>query len=150
MTYRRTAISSFPRAVLVTSVIGLTFLPVAQLFAHAAPSLRPLVPIGSLVGCQSIQMCHHHPVSPIGGGKLPRVSSALTFPAPTLCSLFSVSEGTDPSTMDFLIVILLGFMLLIIQIFSCSQLRELFLTFSHAVKSATRLHSGTCTVQYFY
>lgn len=28
--YRRTAVSSFPRAVLVTSMIGIAFLPVAQ------------------------------------------------------------------------------------------------------------------------
>jgi hypothetical protein len=54
MAYRRTAISSFPRAVLVTSVLGLTSLR-PHLGSHgdysptalAAPSLRLPVPSGS-------------------------------------------------------------------------------------------------------
>jgi hypothetical protein len=37
--------------------------------APAAPSLRPLVPSGSLIGCQSVQVYHRHPAFPIGGGK---------------------------------------------------------------------------------
>jgi hypothetical protein len=62
-----TAISSFPRAVFVTSVIGLTFL-LPWLGSHgdyspiatAAPSLGPLVPSSSLIRCQSLQVYHHH------------------------------------------------------------------------------------------
>jgi hypothetical protein len=37
--------------------------------ALAAPSLIPLVPSGSLINCQSVQVCHHYPSFPIGAGK---------------------------------------------------------------------------------
>jgi hypothetical protein len=66
--YRCTAIFSFLRAVLVTSVIGLTFLPLwfgshsdYSQTAPTAPSLRPLIPSGSLIRCQSVQVYNHHP-----------------------------------------------------------------------------------------
>jgi hypothetical protein len=108
MASKRTAISPFLRAVLATSVIGLTFLPIAWLFcgvyfptAPAAPSLRPLVPSGSLIVCQLIQVYHHHPAFQVGGAKLPKVAGAPTSPAPTLCAVsLSVSEGANPSTMS--------------------------------------------------
>jgi hypothetical protein len=35
----------------------------------ASPSLRLFVPNGSLIGCQSIQVYHHHPSFSISGGK---------------------------------------------------------------------------------
>jgi hypothetical protein len=59
MAYRRIAIS-FPRAVLATSVIALTFIPVAWVFhgVHfpTAPSLKLLVLSSSLIGCQLVQV----------------------------------------------------------------------------------------------
>jgi hypothetical protein len=67
MAYRRTAISSLLRPVFVTSVIGLTFLPVDRFYGvysptvPAAPSLRPLVPSGYLIRCKPVQVYHHHP-----------------------------------------------------------------------------------------
>jgi hypothetical protein len=52
MDYRHTTISS-PWAALTSSVFGFTFLPMAWL-------LLLLVPSGSLIGYQSIQVYHHH------------------------------------------------------------------------------------------
>jgi hypothetical protein len=37
--------------------------------APATPSLRLLIPCGSLIGCQPVQVYHHHPDFQIGGGK---------------------------------------------------------------------------------
>jgi hypothetical protein len=56
------------------------------------------------------------------------------------CYIFSVTFGP-------LIVILI---VLIVLILCCSHIRGLFLTFSHVVRSATRLHFWTSAVQYFY
>jgi hypothetical protein len=42
---------------------------VYSLTASDAPSLRPLVPSGSLIGCQSVQFYHHHPAFPIDEGR---------------------------------------------------------------------------------
>jgi hypothetical protein len=70
---RLTAISCFPRAMIVSSVIGDTFLPRGSVLgdysptALAAPSLRPLVGSDSLIRCQWIQVYYHHQRSfPIG------------------------------------------------------------------------------------
>jgi hypothetical protein len=73
--YRRTVIFYFQRAVLVTSVIGLTLLPIARFVwyllstAPAAHSLRLLILSGSLIGCQSVQVYHHHHLPPVGVAK---------------------------------------------------------------------------------
>jgi hypothetical protein len=85
-------------------VIGLTFLPVARMFAvftlptaPAAPSLRPLVPSGSLLRYHSVQVYHHHPVFPTGGAKLPIVAGTPTFSALTPCAVcFFRSGGGRP------------------------------------------------------
>jgi hypothetical protein len=66
MAYSCTAISCFLRAVLATSELNLTFLPVARfarclLSNYAAPFLMLLVPNGSLVSCEPIEV-YHHPV----------------------------------------------------------------------------------------
>jgi hypothetical protein len=67
MAYRRTGISSFPRVVLVPSLIGLTFLArglvITVITASAAPSLRPLVPSGSLIRYEPVQVYYNEPRS---------------------------------------------------------------------------------------
>jgi hypothetical protein len=70
MLFGSTAISSFPRAVLVTSAIGLAFFPRGSVFTVITPkllllllSLRKLVPSGSLIWCEPAQVYHHHPRS---------------------------------------------------------------------------------------
>jgi hypothetical protein len=78
MAYRHTVISSFPKAVLAMSVLGLTFLPMARFSrcllsrpaAPAAPSLRLHIPSDSLISCQSFQVYHHHPQSRVPLGPL--------------------------------------------------------------------------------
>jgi hypothetical protein len=70
--------------------------------ASAAPSLRLLVLSGSLIGCQSVQVYHHH-LPLVGAAKVPRVVNAPAFMAPTLCAISSfVSEGVYLSTMSSL------------------------------------------------
>jgi hypothetical protein len=59
--YRRTAISSFPRAVLVTSVIGLAFFPVAQ-FSRWFLSNRSRCSL--LKAVHSEQFPHRVPITP--------------------------------------------------------------------------------------
>jgi hypothetical protein len=65
----RTAISSFPRAVLVTSVIGLAFLPPLlgsnDDYSPTAPSLNTRVPRGSLMRREPVQVYHHQPRSTV-------------------------------------------------------------------------------------
>jgi hypothetical protein len=52
---------------------------------------------GSLIIWKSVQVYHHHPVFPIGGGKLPKVDGAPTFLASTLCAVsISSLEGSTP------------------------------------------------------
>jgi hypothetical protein len=51
---------------LVTSVIGLAFLPHGSILATitpAPPSLKPFVLSSSLIRCQPVQVYHHHPRS---------------------------------------------------------------------------------------
>jgi hypothetical protein len=65
--------------------------------APIAPSFRPLVLSGFLIGCQSVQVHHHHPAFLIDGGKLLRVAGAPTSLALTVCAVFSfILEGADP------------------------------------------------------
>jgi hypothetical protein len=55
----------------VTAVVGLAFLPrglVLAVITPAAPSLRPLVPSGSLIRCELVQVYHHH-LPLVGAGK---------------------------------------------------------------------------------
>jgi hypothetical protein len=115
MAYRHTAISSFPRAVLATTVPGLTFLPMARFSVFTLQLLLLLIPSGSLIGCQLVQVyCHHlsfhimthHGMQTIkilllvSVDKIPRVARALTSPVLTLCAVSSfVSEGANPSSM---------------------------------------------------
>jgi hypothetical protein len=50
MAYRHTAISSFPRAVLATTVFSLTILPMAELFTVFTLQLLPLQLLGNYFG----------------------------------------------------------------------------------------------------
>jgi hypothetical protein len=111
-------ISSSLMAMLVTSVISLTFLTMAQFShwllskcSHCSP-LRPFVQSGSLTRWQSVQVYHHHPPFHLGGSKrsesgwfsyvsssLICVQSFLSFwrgPTPQQCSdiHFSQSNGS--------------------------------------------------------
>jgi hypothetical protein len=68
MAYRHTSISSFLRAVLVTSIIGLTPLPrgsdlmvITLKLLLLLPPLRPLVLSNSLIRCEPVQAYHHEP-----------------------------------------------------------------------------------------
>jgi hypothetical protein len=97
MAYKHVTISSFLRALLGTSVIGVTYLPVALFFCDAysptvpaAPSLRLLIPSGFLIGCHLIQVYKHHSDFPVGVGKTTySMASTLTFPALSLCAVSS-------------------------------------------------------------
>jgi hypothetical protein len=57
----------FPRTVFVTSIIVLAFFPMANSngdyspTAPAVPSLRPLVPSGSMIWYETVKMYHHLP-----------------------------------------------------------------------------------------
>jgi hypothetical protein len=100
MAYRRTAISSFLRAVLAASWFHLpsrgSVFPCCLLCNRpATPSLRLRIPSGSLIRCQSVHIYHHHPVFPISGAKLPKMVGAPTSLAPTLCavSFFPFQRG---------------------------------------------------------
>jgi hypothetical protein len=87
---------------LVTYVNGLTFLPL-WLSSHsdysptapAAPFLRPCMPSGSLIRCQSVQVYPHHPAVPIGGGSKSSESGQCFLPC--LQSLLSFRKGLTPS-----------------------------------------------------
>jgi hypothetical protein len=69
--------------------------------APAAPSLRQLIPSGSLIRCQLIHV-YHHPSFLLVWTKLARVASAPTTPALTLCAVSSfILEGADPFTMSW-------------------------------------------------
>jgi hypothetical protein len=87
----------------VTSVIGLTFLPVAR-FSRCLLSNRYRCSLFKADGPE--RLTDKVPVRPPSflserWGKLPRVSGAPTFPAPTMCAVFfSVLEGVDPSTIS--------------------------------------------------
>jgi hypothetical protein len=55
---------SFLRAVFVTSVFDLSFFHYDYSpTAPAAPFLRPLVPSGSMIRCEQVQVYHRHPQS---------------------------------------------------------------------------------------
>jgi hypothetical protein len=103
MAYRRTAISTFPRAVLAMSVISLTFLLAARLFrgvysptAPAVPSLRSLVPSGFLIGSRRMTILLR-----LVRSKVPGVLNGHTILSPKLLVASSfVSEGTDSSKMS--------------------------------------------------
>jgi hypothetical protein len=103
MAYRCTAIRSVPRAVLVTSVIGLTFLPVARfprwLFSRCPRCSLPKAACPDKVrACPGVppSFCLYDP-----RGKLPRVTGTPTSLVVNLCAVsFSVSEGADHSTMS--------------------------------------------------
>jgi hypothetical protein len=75
---------------LLRAVLGLTFLPMARLFCSvhssttpAAPSLRRPILSGSLIGCEPVQIYHHHP-APVGVAKSSEVVSTPTSLAHTL------------------------------------------------------------------
>jgi hypothetical protein len=57
-----TTISSFLRAVLAMSVLDLIFLwfGLHSVYSPTAPSLRSLIPNGSLIRCKPVQAYHHH------------------------------------------------------------------------------------------
>jgi hypothetical protein len=65
--------------------------------APVAPSLRPLVPSGSIIGCQSVQVYHHHPAFAMWGRKF-RVWSTLAHLSLLLCvlSFLSLLRGPTP------------------------------------------------------
>jgi hypothetical protein len=58
---------------------GSAFRGVHSPIVPAALSLRQHVPVGFLIRCQSVQDFYHHPASPIGEGKLPKMAGAPTF-----------------------------------------------------------------------
>jgi hypothetical protein len=65
-----------------------------------APSFRPLVPSGSLIGCESVQVYYHHPTFPIGGGKSSESGQCSYISGfYSMCRLVFRFGGTDPSTM---------------------------------------------------
>jgi hypothetical protein len=72
--------------------------------ALIAPSLRLLVPSGSLIRYEPVQMYHHQPWSRVllvGAGKVPRVvydRTSLTLKL--LVVFYFVSETADPSTIS--------------------------------------------------
>jgi hypothetical protein len=61
MAYRISAISSFVRAVLVTSVMGYSILPRGSILTVITLQLLPFIPSSSLVRCKPVQVYHHHP-----------------------------------------------------------------------------------------
>jgi hypothetical protein len=96
----------FPRDVLVTSVIGLTFLPRGsvpqRLLSNCSrcPFLKPLVPSGSLIRGHLVQVYPHHPAFPICGGKSSESGQITYFSSSySMCSLFFRFGEGDPSTM---------------------------------------------------
>jgi hypothetical protein len=84
--YRHTTISSFLGAVLVTSVIS----------PPTAPSLRLLVPSGSMIRCQSVQLYHHH-LPLVGVGKSSRTDQcSYGYGSSAVSSLFFCFGGASP------------------------------------------------------
>jgi hypothetical protein len=93
-----------PRAVLLTSVIGLVS---EGDYCPTAPSLRPLIPSGSLIRCEPVQVYHHQPYSRVPfrsvRSTVPRVVDALISLAFKLLVL-SFLRGPTPAqclTTDF-------------------------------------------------
>jgi hypothetical protein len=91
--YRRTDISSFPEGCAWFHFPSRgSFFPTPP----ADPSLRPLVPSGSHIGYQSVQVYYR-----LVRSEVPRIDNGPIFlTLRLLVASFSVSEGTDPSTMS--------------------------------------------------